>query len=619
MAVAFKGTATFVDRAGDGALTPAFPASATTNDLAFLVLYLDSGTASGPESAGWTVAPSSPYGTAVPKLYLWYRRLQSGDAAPSITVAASSPSTSEALAGYITYTSNALITPVEASSGGTQGLGTPSKTPSVTSLSASAVLVAFIGRGDDETSASQAIGGSATGVVERVDQVGIAGDDGAITVFDKTLVVAGASGTATAVTQATDPFVGVMVALSPRVEVPVTGVRAAATGSGSAGSPKVTATGTQAAATATAQAGSGFVSFIGSQAAATATAQPGSPAVTVTGARAAATAAAQAGSPVVIVTGSRAAATATAQPGGVPASITIIGVRAAATAKPPTVYAIRLTASNSAGSDAEVKTGYIATGVGAPHVILDGGTARASSQAQAGGGSNALLIPGVRAAAAATGQAGTVFVAVVGGRAVAATNARLYAIRLTATNAGGSGVETKPGYVAAVRVDNGEPVVIVSGARAAATATAQPGGATVGVGAIAVATATGQAGSTQSSSSPTGVRAEATASTTPTGPSVVIGGVRASATATATAGGFDFAVIGVTATATAAGQAGVVLFDIGVVGARALATATANAGFGGVVVEPTGTWKTRTLTGSDRTLVVVPRRRVRVRVANVNW
>lgn len=239
-ALAFKASSSvFDERAGTGPITPAFPSSATAGDLTLLFAYLDSGSASGPEAAGWTVATGSPYGNvaAGARAYLWWRRLEPGDPVPTIDINQGNNVDDQAQAGYVSYASPAKSTPIDAISAGTQGFGSPAVALDLVTQTPGAMLVAFIGRGDNETFGSEAIGGDATGVVERVDQGAQLGNDSEIVIFDKTQNIAGNSGTATALTFTTDPWVSVMVALSPRVQEFVSGVRATSSGSGHAGRP----------------------------------------------------------------------------------------------------------------------------------------------------------------------------------------------------------------------------------------------------------------------------------------------------------------------------------------------------------------------------------------------
>lgn len=631
MALAFKGTtATVGSVSGNGSMTPALPTGFTVDHLSILAAYLDSGTASGPENAGWTVATGSPYGANTPKLYVWYRRLLTADTAPTITISSAGTATSQAEAAHITYTSDADVTPIEAFSSGTQGTGTPVKAAAVTTVSASAIGLAIIGVGGTATFGSEAIGGSTTGVTERADKQVTNGDDSSMVWFDKTIATAGSSGTATAVLTGTtgSPFVGVMLALSPKVEVPVVGVRAAATGTGRAGAPSVTVTGVRAVAAAAGGAGTPTVIYHAAVTGARATAvakvttvyairltatndggsdpetktayvyaNRGTPKVAVAGARAVALAVGRGGTIQIdqaqdaTVTGVRALATATSRPGSPQAAVT--GARAGVQAAATHLYAIRLTATNASGADSETKTAYVSA-TGTPKVSI---TARATAAATGTAGATRIATTGTRAAAAATGTAGSPKVTVTGARATAT------ATGTPGTPTTATGVTVVGVRALATAVGRGGTIVVtetLTGARAAATAAGRPGSPSVTVtGVRAIAAAAGRAGVVAIDAPIAGARAAATAAGTPGSPRVAIQ-ARTTALATGTAGsprvavtgqravvvatgtpgditvGNNIAIVGVRAIATAIGQGGILAYTSTVTGARAVATASAH-------------------------------------------
>lgn len=318
-----------------------------------------------------------------------------------------------------------------------------------------------------------------------------------------------------------------------------------------------------------------------------------------------------AGSPLVRVTGTRATATATAQTGLRP----VIGVRAQATATARagtvqttstgnvTVFGVRAIARTGSGQGWGKRWG-INWGGSAGHILVTS--------------ADATTVTGVRATAAATGQAGAPRVLLPGAQAAAGANARLYSVRLTATNPAGSDTETKTNYILLRFYAAGTPLITITsprgtatatgqprgpldsilGDRAAATSSAQPGTPLVAVtGARAQATATGQPGTVtlnnQSEVVLGGTRATATAEARPNAIQTLIGG-QAAATATATPGSTSALLTGDRATSTATGTAGSPRVIVtgsrseasantaGVVyivqGSRAFATATASPG-----------------------------------------
>jgi hypothetical protein len=197
-----------VDSDGDLAVT--LPAGWTAGEVALLLLYLDSGDGSTP--SGWTEVTGSPFGSAMPKLCIFYRRLEAGDGNPTTTVSGLSGCAAGAM---MTFAGVDTAVPIDAVGAGSQGTGTPMTAPSVNIVTAAAWAVGCCGRGDNEVAGSQTFGGSATGVTERLDAGTNTGNDAELSGYSKEFDGAAASGEGLAVTSATDPWVSVILVLRP--------------------------------------------------------------------------------------------------------------------------------------------------------------------------------------------------------------------------------------------------------------------------------------------------------------------------------------------------------------------------------------------------------------------
>lgn len=78
-----------------------------------------------------------------------------------------------------------------------------------------AMALSCSGRGDNENASGQTMGGSATGVTERLDGGTDQGNDSQVSMADKLIATAGAAGAGSSTTSATDPWVSVGLALRP--------------------------------------------------------------------------------------------------------------------------------------------------------------------------------------------------------------------------------------------------------------------------------------------------------------------------------------------------------------------------------------------------------------------
>ncbi len=207
-----SGTAAGYGRNNNGDLTITLPTGWAAGQLAIIVLYSDQGGGSVP--VNWTQITGSPWGSATPKLQAFYRFLQAGDANPVTTISGSS-ATSSHVAAIATYNGVDITTPIEAIGTASAGTGTPMTAGSITTLTGGAWALGLCGRGDNEVAGSQTFNGSATGVTERFDSGTAAGRDSQVSLYDKQIASAGATGNGSSATSATDPWVSVIIALKP--------------------------------------------------------------------------------------------------------------------------------------------------------------------------------------------------------------------------------------------------------------------------------------------------------------------------------------------------------------------------------------------------------------------
>ena len=238
-----SGTTAMTGLSGDGTLTTPLPTSWAAGQLAILVIYLDQGTASTPTN--WTSISGNPFGSGTEKLYIFRRFLQAGDADPASTISGSGTNLSS-VGAIATYNSVDTTTPIEVIGTASAGTGTPMTAGGITTLTNGAWALGCCGRGDNESSSGQTFNSSATGVAERFDSGTSAGNDSQVSLYDKAIATAGATGDGSSTTSATDPWVSVIIALKPfTVSLPTVTTQAAssvaeetATGNGN-----ITATG----------------------------------------------------------------------------------------------------------------------------------------------------------------------------------------------------------------------------------------------------------------------------------------------------------------------------------------------------------------------------------------
>ena len=198
---------------GNGDLVVTLPIGWAAGQVALLLLYLDSGDGSTP--SGWTEVTDSPFGSGTEHMCVFYRRLEVGDGNPTTTVSGNSGCAAGAM---MTFAGVDTAVPIEAVSADSQGTGTPMIAYSVNTVTAGAWAIGCCGRGDNEVAGSQAFGGSTTGVTERLDAGTNQGADAELSAYSKEIASVGATGEGTAVTNATDPWVSVIVVLQPLPE-----------------------------------------------------------------------------------------------------------------------------------------------------------------------------------------------------------------------------------------------------------------------------------------------------------------------------------------------------------------------------------------------------------------
>lgn len=194
---------------GDGNLTCTFPSSYTpvAGHFALMIVYLDQGAASTPTN--WSAVTGSPFGGGTEKLAIFYKVLAGGESDPVTTISGSTTGASN-VCNMAIYTGVGSIGTVGTASNGT---GTPMTAGGITTSTDGSIIVFAAGRGDNENASSQTINSSATGVTERLDGGTAAGNDSQVSMADKTITTAGATGDGSSTTSATDPWVAVIIEL----------------------------------------------------------------------------------------------------------------------------------------------------------------------------------------------------------------------------------------------------------------------------------------------------------------------------------------------------------------------------------------------------------------------
>ncbi len=207
-----SGTTSGAGRTNNGTLIIPLPSSWAANQLAILVLYSDQGSGSAPTN--WNQITGSPFGTATPKLQIFWKILEGAEINPETTISGSTSGASHCAAMAL-YNNVDQITPVEVIGAASVGTGSPMTAASIDTLTDGAIVLGIWGRGDNESSASHTLGESATGINERFDSGTSEGNDSQVGLFDKVLSSYGSSGAMSSTTSATDPWVAILIALKP--------------------------------------------------------------------------------------------------------------------------------------------------------------------------------------------------------------------------------------------------------------------------------------------------------------------------------------------------------------------------------------------------------------------
>lgn len=205
-----KGTTAGDGRDGNGAITINWPSgySPLAGDFAVILLYSDAGSGSVPTD--FSEVSGSPFGSGTPKLQIFHKSLAGGESAPSTTISGSASLNSH-VANMAIYRGSGAIGAVGTASDGT---GTPMTAGAVTTTDDNSIVLFCCGRGDNENSSGQTFGGSSTGVAERLDAGTSAGNDSQVSMADKFFATSGtSSGSGSATTSATDPWVAVQIEL----------------------------------------------------------------------------------------------------------------------------------------------------------------------------------------------------------------------------------------------------------------------------------------------------------------------------------------------------------------------------------------------------------------------
>lgn len=202
-----KSTTTAPGRTGNGDITVSFPAGYTpvAGDLCIIGVYNDQGDASTP--SGFTEVTGSPFGSATPKLCIFYKVLAGGESAPVTTISGSGTN--------IAHCANMAIVPngkgIGAVGTASDGTGTPMTAAEVTTTAVNSLVQMWCGRGDNENASGQTFGGSSTGVTEVLDGGSDQGNDSQVSMAEKLIASIGGSGAGSATTSATDPWVAVQI------------------------------------------------------------------------------------------------------------------------------------------------------------------------------------------------------------------------------------------------------------------------------------------------------------------------------------------------------------------------------------------------------------------------
>ncbi len=202
-------------RTGDGTFDVTLPTSWAAGQFALMVVYTDAGTISNGTSS-WNVVTGSPFGSTT-LVYLWWKFLEVGEVAPTMTVSGHATNDS-AVGAIITYTGVDGSAPISKIGTATTSVGTPMTAGAVTTDWANEMLLGIAGRGDNDASSGETFGGSATGVTERVEAGTNTGNDSLITIYDKTQASPGTTGDGSVTSAITDPWVSLIVTLKPEQE-----------------------------------------------------------------------------------------------------------------------------------------------------------------------------------------------------------------------------------------------------------------------------------------------------------------------------------------------------------------------------------------------------------------
>lgn len=216
-----SGTTSSVSLGGNGDLVIPVPAGCLWPAMGFLLVYMDQGAASIP--TGWNRWPSgAPWGSATPKLDLFWKVLTHLDVGASVTTTISGSSgTLCSVGGIFSFTGVDEASPADSTGTATAGTGTPNTNGGTTTVAANAMAVGLAGRGDNEAYSGETINASATGVTERLDTGKDTGDDAQVCAYSKVIASPGATGNGSATTSATDPYVSVMISLKPAGDSPI--------------------------------------------------------------------------------------------------------------------------------------------------------------------------------------------------------------------------------------------------------------------------------------------------------------------------------------------------------------------------------------------------------------
>lgn len=209
-----KATTGAPGRTGNGDLTITLPSTAGWPHFALIILYHDQGTGTVPTN--WTQVTGSPFGAGTEKLQIFWKFLVPGEPNPVSTISGSGTNISHC-ANVALYHGVDLGTPIDAVGAASNGTGTPMTHATYNTATNNAVALSCSGRGDNENASGQTMGGSATGVTERLDGGTDQGNDSQVSMADKLIATAGAAGAGSSTTSVTDPWVSVGLALRPDV------------------------------------------------------------------------------------------------------------------------------------------------------------------------------------------------------------------------------------------------------------------------------------------------------------------------------------------------------------------------------------------------------------------